>query len=227
MAQFEVTWRDKDGKDHKETVEGRFEDEARQAVKKKIGDRGDVRGPKVMNVNRIRKDSLSMNVPGMAALADAVKALNDGVDCLGKRMDAMGSKRGDASREVHEFYATHAKKTAQKAIDGGDPKLAAKWVDYGTEHAKQAEEKAEKMEGPPEDKAKKDKSSRRADSVPETPPKSGSAGSSEKYAGEYGITYPGHGDKYYVTLKGNRIGTTSSRSEAIKLIGKNQDARAK
>jgi hypothetical protein len=206
---------------------------------------------------------MNNNTPGFSKLADAVNALNDGVDCLGKRMDAMGSyhegpsktaaernkenddrkaksgsygamskaerkkyheknfgskredkkdewsdearkkasetrggdksfgksreensrraseenskkqpqdpgnkgmaaflakkAKADASREVHEFYATHAKKTAQKAIDGGDPKMAAKWVDYGTSHAKQAEDKAakeDKLEAPPEDKKK-------------------------------------------------------------------------
>jgi hypothetical protein len=66
------------------------------------------------------------------------------------------AERGDASKEVHEFEASNAKKTAQKAMEGGDRKLAAKWVDYGTSHAKQAKDKAEKMEGPPEDKKKGD-----------------------------------------------------------------------
>jgi hypothetical protein len=143
---------------------------------------------------------MNNNTPGLSALADAVNALNDGVDSLGSRMDAMtegksktaaelnrerdynkaksspqsgaarkaeheknfGSKhysKADASKEVHEFYATHAKKTAQKAIDGGDPKMAAKWVDYGAGHSKEAEAKKakeDKLEAPPEDKKKGD-----------------------------------------------------------------------
>jgi hypothetical protein len=103
----------------------------------------------------MRKD-LSMNVPGMAALADGLRKLNDGVDCLAKRMDA-AMARGDASKEVHDLEASFAKKIAQKALESGDHKLAAKWVDYGTTHAKQAEEKAEPMEGPPEDKKKDSK----------------------------------------------------------------------
>jgi uncharacterized membrane-anchored protein len=101
----------------------------------------------------MRKD-LSMNVPGMAALADGLRKLNDGVDCLAKRMDAL---RGDSSKEFHDLVSSHSQKTAQKALEAGDHKMAEKWVNYGTEHAKQAEDKAERMAGPPEDKKKDSK----------------------------------------------------------------------
>jgi hypothetical protein len=90
----------------------------------------------------------------MKAVADAVLNLAERADGLAKRYDRL---RSDASREVHETEASFAKKMAQKGLEAGDHDVAKKWVEYGTKHAEAAAEKAERIEGPPEDQAKKDK----------------------------------------------------------------------
>lgn len=90
----------------------------------------------------------------LKAIGDSVAMLANGARSLEERMDR---RRSDASKEFHDLESNFANKTAQKALESGDHDMAKKWVDYGTEHAKQSEAKAERMEGPPDDKAKKDK----------------------------------------------------------------------
>jgi hypothetical protein len=90
----------------------------------------------------------------MKAVADAVLNLAERADGLARRYDRL---RSDASKEVHETEAAFAKKMAQKGLEAGDHGVAAKWVDHGAKHAEAAALKEPKLEGPPEDKAKKDK----------------------------------------------------------------------
>lgn len=87
-----------------------------------------------------------------AAVAAAVGFKKYGKEGMEKKAQA---GRKDASLEYHQLERDFAKRTAQKALEAGDHGMAKKWIDYGTEHGKQAEAKEPKMEGPPEADKKK------------------------------------------------------------------------